>query len=153
MVPVIRCLKIRAPSGARGRGGGLSAASVAVWFHRLYGVIGLAGCSSHGGRRTFITRAARRIVEAGGSLRDVQQLAHPARHDPGLHRRQFGGEAPGRRDDLTRVQRGARHRPYLCWPVWQVVRLIVMATRGHTGASAGAIESDAGPARLVATTQ
>ncbi len=57
------------------RGAGMSAASVAVWFHRLYGGIGLAGCSSHSGRRTFITRAARKIVEAGGSLRDVQQLA------------------------------------------------------------------------------
>ena len=57
------------------RGSGLSAASVAVWFHRLYTDIGLAGCSSHSGRRTFITRAARKIVEAGGSLRDVQQLA------------------------------------------------------------------------------
>ncbi len=57
------------------RGSGLSAASVAVWFHRLYAGIGLAGCSSHSGRRTFITRAARKIVEAGGSLRDVQQLA------------------------------------------------------------------------------
>ena len=57
------------------RGAGMSAASVAVWFHRLYVGIGLAGCSSHSGRRTFITRAARKIVEAGGSLRDVQQLA------------------------------------------------------------------------------
>ncbi len=56
-------------------GRGLSAASVAVWFHRLYDSIGLAGCFSHSGRRTFITRAARKIVEAGGSLRDVQQLA------------------------------------------------------------------------------
>ncbi len=28
------------------RGSGLSAASVAVWFHRLYSGIGLAGCSS-----------------------------------------------------------------------------------------------------------
>jgi len=54
---------------------GLSAASVTNWFARLYQTIGLEGCSSHSGRRTFITHAARKIVEAGGSLRDVQQLA------------------------------------------------------------------------------
>ncbi len=53
----------------------MSAGSVTVWFHRLYNDLGLIGCSSHSGRRTFITRAARRIVEAGGSLRDIQQLA------------------------------------------------------------------------------
>ncbi len=57
------------------RGAGMSAASMAVWFHRLYRVLGMDGCSSHSGRRTFITRAARKVVEAGGSLRDVQQLA------------------------------------------------------------------------------
>ncbi len=57
------------------RGRGMSAASVAVWFHRLYSDLGLSGCSSHSARRTFITRAAHKIVEAGGSLRDVQQLA------------------------------------------------------------------------------
>jgi integrase/recombinase XerC len=54
---------------------GLSPAAVAVWFHRLYSGLGMVGCSSHSGRRTFITRAARKISEVGGSLRDVQQLA------------------------------------------------------------------------------
>jgi integrase/recombinase XerC len=57
------------------RGRGLSAAAVQLWFHRLYTSLGLAGCSSHSGRRTFITRAARKVSEAGGSLRDMQQLA------------------------------------------------------------------------------
>ena len=54
---------------------GLSEGAVAVWFHRLYRDLGMVGCSSHSGRRTFITRAARKISEAGGSLRDVQMLA------------------------------------------------------------------------------
>lgn len=57
------------------RGDGLSAAAVQMWFARLYGKLGFAGASSHSGRRTFITRAARKIIEAGGSLRDVQELA------------------------------------------------------------------------------
>jgi integrase/recombinase XerD len=54
---------------------GLSAAALAVWFFRLYAGLGMIGCSSHSGRRTFITRAARKVGEVGGSLRDVQQLA------------------------------------------------------------------------------
>jgi integrase len=57
------------------RGRGMSANSVTVWFHRLYAGLGMEGCSSHSGRRTFVTKAAHKIVEAGGSLRDVQQLA------------------------------------------------------------------------------
>lgn len=49
--------------------------AIAVWFHRTYHDLGLEGASSHSGRRTFITRVAKKITEAGGSLRDVQQLA------------------------------------------------------------------------------
>lgn len=57
------------------RGEGFSANSMAVWFHRLYRDLGYDGCSSHTGRRTFVTRAARKIIECGGTLRDVQLLA------------------------------------------------------------------------------
>jgi integrase/recombinase XerC len=57
------------------RGKSMSAGSVTVWFHALYKRLGFQGCSSHSGRRTFVTRAARKIIEAGGSLRDVQELA------------------------------------------------------------------------------
>ncbi len=57
------------------RGPGYSANSVAVWFHIRYHEAGIQGASSHSGRRTFITNAARNISLAGGSLRDVQSLA------------------------------------------------------------------------------
>lgn len=57
------------------RGWRLSAATVQRWFDRHYRALGFVGCSSHSGRRTFVTRGARKAVEAGGSLRDVQELA------------------------------------------------------------------------------
>ncbi|MDH3604357.1 MAG: site-specific integrase [Candidatus Tectomicrobia bacterium] len=57
------------------RNKGFSAYSVVQWFTRLYATLGMEGCSSHSGRRTFITRAAREVSDVGGSLRDVQQLA------------------------------------------------------------------------------
>lgn len=53
----------------------LSPNAVAVWFHIRYREIGIQGASSHSGRRTFITAAARSITLAGGSLKDVQELA------------------------------------------------------------------------------
>jgi integrase len=57
------------------RGDAMSPVSIVNWFALAYRVVGLAGCSSHSGRRTFITRAARLVHKAGGSLRDVQLLA------------------------------------------------------------------------------
>jgi integrase len=56
-------------------GDAMSPVSIVNWFALAYRAIGLAGCSSHSGRRTFITRAARLVHKAGGSLRDVQLLA------------------------------------------------------------------------------
>lgn len=57
------------------RGGAMTPISIVNWFARAYSALGLDGCSSHSGRRTFITRAARLVHKAGGSLRDVQLLA------------------------------------------------------------------------------
>ncbi len=63
------------PVIASERGGRMTALSIVVWFDRAYRYLGLDGCSSHSGRRTFITQAARLVHAAGGSLRDVQLLA------------------------------------------------------------------------------
>jgi len=86
IVPLHRDLRAalgawRATTGSAGpvvvseRGGPMTPLSIVVWFANAYRVIGLDGCSSHSGRRTFITRAARLVHHAGGSLRDVQLLA------------------------------------------------------------------------------
>lgn len=57
------------------RGGHMTARSIVNWFKVYYRALGLNGCSSHSGRRTFITRSARLVAKVGGSLRDVQELA------------------------------------------------------------------------------
>ena len=58
-----------------------STGSLTVWFHRLYQLVKLQKCSSHSGRRTFLTALARSANNFGNSLRDVQMLAGHARLD------------------------------------------------------------------------
>lgn len=57
------------------RGSNMRPCNISHWFKKVFKIIGLEGCSSHSGRRTFVINAAKRIIEVGGSLRDVQQLA------------------------------------------------------------------------------
>jgi integrase len=71
-------LRISEPSGPvirSARGSYLRPTSVVNWFAALFRELGFKGCSSHSGRRTFITGAARNIHRSGCSLRDVQLLA------------------------------------------------------------------------------
>lgn len=49
--------------------------AVSGFFRRLYRSLGFEGCSSHSGRRTFITSCDRKVSQAGGSIRDVIMLA------------------------------------------------------------------------------
>ena len=75
----LQCLlRTSEPSGAvirSARGGHMRPTSVVNWFAALFKELGFEGCSSHSGRRTFITGAARNIHRSGCSLRDVQLLA------------------------------------------------------------------------------
>jgi integrase/recombinase XerD len=73
--------RLKRASGAQGpiiasrRGGALNPNSIVNWFITLFRAAGAEGCSSHSGRRTFVTRAAREAAAAGATLRDVQLLA------------------------------------------------------------------------------
>ena len=57
------------------RGKKMIPCNISHWFKKVFKALRLEGCSSHSGRRTFVTNAAKNIIGVGGSLRDVQQLA------------------------------------------------------------------------------
>ena len=57
------------------RGTKMIPCNVSHWFKKVFKALRLEGCSSHSVRRTFVTNAAKLIIQAGGFLRDVQQLA------------------------------------------------------------------------------
>ena len=53
------------------RGRAMTPAGIVNWFAGLYRSMGLEGCSSHSGRRTFITNLARNIHRVVEILRDT----------------------------------------------------------------------------------
>lgn len=59
----------RAPEGS------VDPNTLVQWFRRLYAEIGFQGCTSHSGRRTFITSLSRKANLHGSSIVDVQRLA------------------------------------------------------------------------------
>jgi integrase len=73
-----KLLRVSEPVGPvirSARGGHMKPNSLVNWFAALFAELGFEGCSSHSGRRSFITLAARNVHRSGGSLRDVQLLA------------------------------------------------------------------------------
>ena len=51
-----------------------SAQSIVNMFAGWYSDLGFVGCSSHSGRRTFITNLAKKLSLVGGTMRDIQSL-------------------------------------------------------------------------------
>ncbi len=62
----------------RSQRGFLKRQSMVMWFRRIYADAGAKGCSSHSGRRYALTKMARQISLAGGSIRDIQAIARHA---------------------------------------------------------------------------
>lgn len=67
--------RVRGPVFTTQTGDKVRSLYIVQLFKSWYADLGYSGCSSHSGRRTFITNAARNIGKVGGSIRDVQLLA------------------------------------------------------------------------------
>lgn len=80
-------------------GGAMRANSIVNWFVTLFAALEVDGCSSHSGRRSFITAAARNVHRAGCSLRDVQLLAGHRSID--TTQRYIDGHTAGQRKLVT----------------------------------------------------
>ena len=93
----------------------MRANSIVNWFVAMFANLGVEGCSSHSGRRTFITAATKNVHRAGGSLHDVQMLAgHPIDrdHPKTLHRWRHTEPAPACEPALiTRPSQAVRGSP------------------------------------------
>ena len=87
----------------------MSPATGRLWFHRLYTALKMDGCSSHSGRRTFMTRAVRKVSQVGGSLRDVQELA--GHTSLAMTQRFIEGDTEAKRKLVALLERGLPWRP------------------------------------------
>jgi hypothetical protein len=98
------------PLIASSRQGGMRANSVVNWFITLYAEIGAIGCSSHSGRRTFITHAAR---QAHGRFANLLRCGRPWRRRREWRRRCIHAAAAAAADGCARdalARRRAAHR-------------------------------------------
>ena len=68
-------ITIRKPIITTERGEHTTPQVIVNFFYHLYKTIGFNGCSSHSGRRTFTTNAAKHISLVGGTLNYVRLLA------------------------------------------------------------------------------
>ena len=85
------------------RGSNFKASSVVNWFAALFKELGFQGCSSHSGRRTFITGAARNVHRSGlqPARRPAARGAPVHRDDRALHRRRHLRAAAAGRPAVT----------------------------------------------------
>jgi integrase len=96
------------PVIASERGGPMTPQSIVVWFNRAYQYLGLDGCSSHSGRRTFITRAARLRSRRVPARRAAIGWSPLVSNYAAIHRRRHRCPAQARLDDLMHVADLAR---------------------------------------------